>query len=126
MLFQFRMWLQSIRSLLLHPLRALLTVLGIFIGVAGVIWLLAIGEGISRAAQRQIEELGATTIILRSVMPIEETSSGATTSGAPAPSTTTSKTRQRDGSRRRRSGGMRSRAARGAPRPRRARLRRAV
>ncbi|MEC8927579.1 MAG: ABC transporter permease [Verrucomicrobiota bacterium] len=79
MLFQFRMWLQSIRSLLLHPLRALLTVLGIFIGVAGVIWLLAIGEGISRAAQRQIEELGATTIILRSVMPIEETSSGDTT-----------------------------------------------
>ena len=47
------------KSLLLHPMRSLLTVLGIFIGVASVIWLLAIGEGISKEAQRQIEDLGA-------------------------------------------------------------------
>ena len=50
----------------------MLTVLGIFIGVASVVWLLAIGEGISREAQRQIEELGATNIILRSVLPAED------------------------------------------------------
>ncbi len=44
--------LQSgVKSLYLHPMRSLLTVLGIFIGVASVIWLLAIGEGISRKAQ---------------------------------------------------------------------------
>ncbi len=72
LLFRLRTWLLSLRSLLLHPLRSMLTVLGIFIGVAGVVWLLAIGEGISRAAQRQIEELGATTIILRSSIPIED------------------------------------------------------
>ena len=42
----------------MHPLRSSLTVLGIFIGVSSVIWLLAIGEGISRAAQEQISSLG--------------------------------------------------------------------
>jgi putative ABC transport system permease protein len=59
----------GLKSLLLHPMRSLLTVLGIFIGVASVIWLLAIGEGISREAQRQIEGLGADNIIIRSVKP---------------------------------------------------------
>ena len=67
-----RMWSLGIKSLLLHPLRSLLTVLGIFIGVASVIWLLAIGEGISRAAQKQIEDLGADNIIVRSVKPPRE------------------------------------------------------
>ena len=36
----------GVKSLWLHPLRSLLTVLGIFIGVASVIWLLAISKGI--------------------------------------------------------------------------------
>lgn len=60
------------KSLLLHPLRSLLTVLGIFIGVASVIWLLAISEGISQEAQRQIESLGADTIMIRSIKPPSE------------------------------------------------------
>lgn len=59
----------GIKSLLLHPLRSMLTVLGILIGVASVIWLLAISEGISNEAQRQIESLGADTIMIRSVKP---------------------------------------------------------
>jgi ABC-type lipoprotein export system ATPase subunit/ABC-type antimicrobial peptide transport system permease subunit len=54
----------GVKSLLVHPLRSLLTVLGIFIGVASVIWLLAIGEGISAKAQQQIAELGAKNIIV--------------------------------------------------------------
>src|SRR3954447_17908987 len=62
----------GIKSLLLHPMRSLLTVLGIFIGVASVIWLLAIGEGISQEAQRQIEGLGADNIIIRSIKPPNE------------------------------------------------------
>lgn len=62
----------GVKSLWLHPLRSLLTVLGIFIGVASVIWLLAISEGISREAQRQIESLGADTIMIRSVKPPSE------------------------------------------------------
>ena len=57
MLFQLHIWRLSIKNLYLHPVRSMLTVLGIFIGVASVVWLLAISEGISREAQRQIEEL---------------------------------------------------------------------
>jgi len=53
----------------------MLTVLGIFIGVASVVWLLAISEGISLQAQRQIEELGATNVILRSKLPVQELAS---------------------------------------------------
>ena len=71
-----RTWQLGIKSLLLHPMRSLLTVLGIFIGVASVIWLLAIGEGISREAQRQIEDLGADTIIVRSIKPPAEVTAG--------------------------------------------------
>ncbi len=62
----------GVKSLWLHPLRSLLTVLGIFIGVASVIWLLAISKGIGDEAQRQIESLGADTIIVRSVKPPSE------------------------------------------------------
>ncbi len=65
-------WRLGIKSLALHPLRSLLTILGIFIGIASVIWLLAIGEGISQRVQRQIEELGTNNIIVRSVKPIRE------------------------------------------------------
>jgi putative ABC transport system permease protein len=67
-----RSWQLGIKSLALHPLRSLLTMLGIFIGVASVIWLLAIGEGISIKAQEQIEGLGANNIIVRSVKPPNE------------------------------------------------------
>ncbi|NMC21799.1 MAG: ABC transporter permease, partial [Thermogutta sp.] len=69
MLIWIRTFRLGIKSLMLHPLRSLLTVLGIFIGVASVIWLLAIGEGISRKAQEQIESLGATNIIIRTIKP---------------------------------------------------------
>ena len=69
MMFLLRTFQLGMKSLLLHPMRSLLTVLGIFIGVASVIWLLAIGEGISQEAQRQIEGLGADNIIIRSIKP---------------------------------------------------------
>ncbi len=67
-------WRLGIKSLALHPMRSLLTVLGIFIGIASVVWLLAIGEGISLQIQKQIEALGTNNIIVRSVKPIEENS----------------------------------------------------
>jgi putative ABC transport system permease protein len=51
-------------------MRSALTVLGIFIGVASVIWLLAIGEGISYQAQKQIEGLGAQNVMVRSRKPL--------------------------------------------------------
>ena len=69
MLVWLRTWQLGVKSLLLHPMRSMLTVLGIFIGVASVIWLMAIGEGISIKAQEQIESLGANNIIVRTIKP---------------------------------------------------------
>ncbi|MBL8851886.1 MAG: ABC transporter permease, partial [Planctomycetaceae bacterium] len=57
------------KSLLLHKLRTGLAMLGILIGVTAVIWLVALGEGVSYQAQKQIEDLGATNIIIKSVKP---------------------------------------------------------
>src|SRR5262245_49632301 len=61
-----------LRSLWLHRLRSLLTVLGIVFGVCSVIAMLAIGEGASYEAQEQIKNLGSQNVILRSVKPPEE------------------------------------------------------
>lgn len=69
-MFWLRTVLLGIKSLMLHPMRSALTVLGILIGVASVIWLLAIGEGISYQAQKQIEGLGAQNVMVRSRKPI--------------------------------------------------------
>jgi len=62
----------GIKSLWLHRLRSLLTVLGIVFGVCSVIAMLAIGEGASFEAQEQIKNLGSQNIILRSTKPPEE------------------------------------------------------
>ena len=62
----------GVRSLWLHRLRSLLTVLGIVFGVCSVIAMLAIGEGASYEAQEQIKNLGSQNIILQSVKPPEE------------------------------------------------------
>lgn len=60
------------KSLWLHRLRSLLTVLGIVFGVCSVIAMLAIGEGASYEAQEQIKSLGSQNIIVRSIKPPEE------------------------------------------------------
>ena len=62
----------SLRSLMLHKLRSLLTVLGLVFGVASVIIMLAIAEGAGLEAQRNIESLGIKNIIVRSIKPSEE------------------------------------------------------
>jgi putative ABC transport system permease protein len=59
----------GLKSLLLQKMRAGLAALGIFIGTATVIWLVAIGEGVSHQAQQQILLLGAKNIIVRTVLP---------------------------------------------------------
>ena len=55
----------GLKSLLLQKMRSGLAALGIFIGTTTVIWLVAMGEGVSYEAQQQIMELGATNIIVR-------------------------------------------------------------
>ncbi len=62
----------GMRSLWLHRLRSLLTLLGIVFGVCSVISMLAVGEGVSHEAQEQIRRLGSSNIILRSKKPEEE------------------------------------------------------
>jgi putative ABC transport system permease protein len=77
-MFLIRTWILGLRSLLLHPLRSLLTIVGIAVGVWSVILLVACGEGVSLEAQRQIEGLGADNIIVRSMKPPSEVLSGFT------------------------------------------------
>ncbi len=62
----------GLKSLWLHRLRSLLTMLGIVFGVCSVIAMLAIGEGGSYEAQEKIKSLGSQNIILRSTKPPEE------------------------------------------------------
>jgi putative ABC transport system permease protein len=62
----------GIKSLLLHKLRSMLTMLGIIFGVCSVIAMLAIGEGASYEAQEAIKRLGSDNIILRSIKPSED------------------------------------------------------
>ncbi|MEM0925384.1 MAG: ABC transporter permease, partial [Planctomycetota bacterium] len=59
----------GIKSLLVQKLRAGLAALGIFIGTSTVIWLVAMGEGVSYRAQQQILELGARNVIVRTKEP---------------------------------------------------------
>ncbi|MEL7500076.1 MAG: ABC transporter permease [Planctomycetota bacterium] len=65
----------ALRSLLLHKLRSFLTILGLVFGVASVIIMLAIAEGAGKDAQRQIESLGVSNVIVRSIKPGEEDNS---------------------------------------------------
>ncbi len=71
----FKSFRVGIYSLLLHKLRSGLAVLGILIGITAVIWLVAMGEGVSYQAQEQIKDLGASNVIVRSVKPAQEGSS---------------------------------------------------
>ncbi len=69
-------WIRTLRlgvkTLMLHPLRTGLTMLGILIGVWAVIVLTAISQGASDQVQRQIASLGANSIIIRSIKPPPE------------------------------------------------------
>ena len=55
----------AIKSLLTSKMRALLTMLGIIIGVASVITMLAIGQGSKRSIQAQISEMGSNMIMIQ-------------------------------------------------------------
>ncbi len=62
----------GLRGLIAHRLRSALTALGIVLGVASVIVMLAVGEAARYQALKQLEDLGASTIVLRSVKPTEQ------------------------------------------------------
>jgi putative ABC transport system permease protein len=62
------------RSLWLHKLRSMLSVLGIIIGTLAVITLMAFGEGSMHDALEDIKRMGATNIIVRSDKPPDDSS----------------------------------------------------
>ncbi|MGM5630853.1 ABC transporter permease [Apibacter raozihei] len=55
----------SFRAILLNKMRTLLTMLGIIIGVASVIAMLAIGEGSKRSIQDNLSSMGSNIITIR-------------------------------------------------------------
>ena len=57
-------FLTSLAALLANKLRALLTMLGIIIGVAAVITMIAIGEGAQRAVTDRIQALGSNLLFV--------------------------------------------------------------
>jgi ABC-type antimicrobial peptide transport system permease subunit len=63
----------ALRALRRNPMRAMLTTLGIIIGVAAVIAMMEIGEGSSKAIQRTISSMGANNLL---VMPGTAASGG--------------------------------------------------
>src|SRR5688500_18108891 len=68
----FRSVALAMRSLWLHKLRSMLSVLGIIIGTSAVISLMAFGEGSMQDALADIKRQGATNIIVRSVKPPDD------------------------------------------------------
>lgn len=54
----------ALRALANNKLRGFLTMLGIIIGVASVITMLAIGQGSKRSIQAQISEMGSNMIMI--------------------------------------------------------------
>ena len=63
----------GLKSIGVHRLRSTLTMLGIVLGVASVIVMLAVGEAARFKAIQQIKDLGASNLIVRSVKPVDET-----------------------------------------------------
>ena len=59
--------ISGFRSLALHKLRSLLSILGVIFGVISLVAMLSIGEGGKKEALRQIELLGANNVIIKSV-----------------------------------------------------------
>src|SRR5580700_693972 len=66
----------ALRSLWLHKMRAMLSVLGIIIGTSAVITLMAFGEGSMQDALDDIKRQGATNVIVRSVKPPDDSATG--------------------------------------------------
>jgi putative ABC transport system permease protein len=60
---------QGFKTLMLHKLRSMLTMLGVVFGVGSVIAMLAVGEGANMEALQRIRQLGSQNIILSSARP---------------------------------------------------------
>ena len=70
----------AVREIPRHLLRSFLTVLGIVIGVAAVITMVTVGNGVTASVRTQISALGANTLLV-----VPNTQGRAAGSGAPRP-----------------------------------------
>jgi putative ABC transport system permease protein len=71
----------GVESIMLHPARSVLTMLGILFGVCAVIATLAVVEGISHKMQEEVLKMGATNIIVQAVRPPESQTTTSSSSG---------------------------------------------
>ena len=56
--------IEAFRSMLANRLRTLLTMLGIIIGIASVVLLLAVGDSMKRFISKQLEQLGTNMLFI--------------------------------------------------------------
>ncbi|GAA3149031.1 ABC transporter permease [Nonomuraea salmonea] len=81
----------ALRGLLANKMRSALTTLGILIGVAAVIMLVAVAEGSSRSIQQNIQRLGANTL---TISPSFSGGAAVAASGVPAGAATPGRVRR--------------------------------
>lgn len=62
----------GVKTLWLHKMRSILTMLGVVFGVGSVIAMLAVGEGASKSVLERIEKLGTKNILVNSMKPVAE------------------------------------------------------
>jgi len=60
---------QAVFAMLSHKMRAFLSILGVLIGVAAVIAMLAIGQGAKESIEKQLASLGSNLLIVRAGAP---------------------------------------------------------
>lgn len=70
--YRVRLWFSAqmaAHGILAKPLRSVLTILGVAIGVASVVSLMGIGEGARLAVMRQFQSLGTNVIVIKALDP---------------------------------------------------------
>ena len=60
-----QIWAESFRAMLANPMRTMLTMLGIIIGIASVTLMLAVGDGIKAFINKQLAALGSNLVIVQ-------------------------------------------------------------
>ncbi|MBN2026123.1 MAG: ABC transporter permease [Actinobacteria bacterium] len=63
----------ALRSLTINPMRSMLSILGVIIGIASVIALIAMGEGVRNQITKEVKDLGTNLLVVRSGEPVSET-----------------------------------------------------
>ncbi len=63
----------ALRSLTINPMRAMLSIIGVIFGIASVIALIAMGQGVRNQITKEIKDMGTNLLIVRSGEPVSET-----------------------------------------------------